>query len=308
MCRVVAYSGVSLPLEDILFEPSSALVRQVYAPQKLAGLNLAGFGMASWQQASPRPLEPLTYRSTALPFFDSNLRSIAAKLATSNLLAHVRGIPHGVDAGFGAHNLHPFSHPGCRWLMAHNGDLAEFGRMRGPLLERIGGPMAFAVRGTTDSEAIYALVMSCLDDPATQDDPFELLAAVERSIGILREVRSELAIGTSSSVNLFVSDGVSLLAVRFALDFGCFPTSPVGELSPHLVNYLSLWYTAGERFQQLDGQWQMGGVPGRTDSVLISSEPLSIDTGGWVELPEYSALFVDRRSGRERIGTATIDA
>ena len=95
MCRVLAYLGDPLALEHVLFETDSSLVRQSYSPRMMkAFLNLAGFGMVAWDDRSVRSEEPFTYRVTTLPSFDRNLHALAAKLAPTCLVAHVRGITY----------------------------------------------------------------------------------------------------------------------------------------------------------------------------------------------------------------------
>ena len=76
-------------------------------------LNLAGFGMAAWDDWAPcSPDEPFTYKVTSLPVFDRNLRSLAEKIAPSCLLAHVRGVTYSEDEVISQQNLHPFRYHG----------------------------------------------------------------------------------------------------------------------------------------------------------------------------------------------------
>lgn len=303
MCRVVAYAGRPLSIDALLYEPSGALVRQTVDPQRLQMLNLGGFGMLAWDPQSPRPELPFRYQSTQLPIYDANLRSLARKVRSTALLAHVRGIAYHSDAGFGPHNLHPFLYSGARWAMAHNGDLVGHAETKFDLLKHARPEFARQIRGTTDSETIYALVLSQLDEPDTGDDPLELCAAVEKTIRIIRRVRAQHGIDEGSSLNLFFSDGVSTVALRYGFDFGCYATDRFEELRDANLDYLSLWYTAGEAFEGEGATWRMAGRPDRTESVIIASEPLTHDITGWVEIPEYSALVVDRRGGVCRLAS-----
>src|SRR3954468_12376672 len=99
VCRILGYLGEPLPVQSLLFDTDNSLVRQSYSPRMMnTFLNLAGFGMKAWDPASFRPQDPFTYRATALPSFDRNLRSIAAKIAPTCLIAHVRGVTYSGDA------------------------------------------------------------------------------------------------------------------------------------------------------------------------------------------------------------------
>ena len=43
------------------------------------------------------------------------------------------------------------------------------------------------------------------------------------------------------------------------------------------------------------------------DSVIIASEPLTIDATSWLEAPEYSMLLADTRDGRPMIDIVYLD-
>ena len=63
MCRALLYLGQPVLLDDLLFQPDSALVRQSYMPKMLHMLNLAGFGLRAWDRGSPSPEMPFSYGS-----------------------------------------------------------------------------------------------------------------------------------------------------------------------------------------------------------------------------------------------------
>jgi glutamine amidotransferase len=293
MCRVLGYLGAPVSLEGVLYDADSALVRQSYSPQMMeAFLNLAGFGMAAWDDRSLRGDEPFTYRVPTMPSFDRNLRGICRKLAPSCVLAHVRGVTWGSREVISDLNLHPFQFPGTKVVMAHNGHLRDFDAMRYDLLEYLRPGLSRHIVGTTDSEWIYALLLSQLEDPTAAPDAEELTEATIRVLEILREVRARNGIDTSSPVNLFMATGDCLVATRYVLDYGWYPDDdPMLEID---VPYVSLWYTAGRAYADNDGQWEMLAAHGRPESLLIASEPLTTDTSTWLEVPEYSLLRASR--------------
>jgi hypothetical protein len=47
MCRALAYLGQPVLLDNLLYRPDSALVKQSFMPKMLHSLNLAGFGMTA---------------------------------------------------------------------------------------------------------------------------------------------------------------------------------------------------------------------------------------------------------------------
>lgn len=297
MCRALAYLGPPLVVDELLYKPDSSLVRQSYEPQLLEMLNLGGFGMVAWDPSSHLPDRPWIYRSADLPIYDANLAALSAKMQAGCVLAHVRGIQYRADAGFGTHNLHPFSYPGRRWAMAHNGDLAGHREMRFDLLARATPAVRELVQGTTDSETVYALVLSELER-LRRDDLDALWTAVEATLSTLREVRAAHGLDVSSALNLFFCDGQSILGLRLTFDYGRFPLDELERQAAHGHHYLSLWFTTGEAYRSVDGSWRMVGDPRSTDAVLVASEPLTRDVTGWVELPEAGAILVDRSGGR----------
>lgn len=300
MCRALLYLGEPVLLDNLLFQPDSALVKQSYMPKMLHLMNLAGFGMRAWDASSREPQRPFSYASDSLPVFDRNLKGLAEKIAASCVLAHVRGVPYNTRVDIAVQNVHPFQFAGVPLALAHNGDLARFPAMRPLLLPHVKPEFAQQIRGSTDSEWIYALVVSALADPYARPGADELHEAVAGALEVLRAARAKLGIAAASTVNLFLTDGNQLAAVRYCFDFGCYPEDPAEFVTGHL-NYYSLWYTAGRDYGLHDGEWQMTGGSDNATSVLIASEPLTRDTAAWVEVPEYSMLQASLAKGRPAI-------
>jgi glutamine amidotransferase len=301
MCRALLYLGQPVMLDDFLFRPDSALVKQSYMPKMLHLLNLAGFGMRAWDAASHDPEKPFAYASDSIPVFDRNLKGLAEKIRARCLLAHVRGVHYNTKVEIAMQNVHPFQFTGVPLTLAHNGDLARFAEMK-PLLAPLVRPeFAAQIRGTTDSEWIYALLVSQLAEPGARPSADELHAAVVQTLRILREVREKLGIALASPVNLFITDGTQLAAVRYTFDFGCYPHDPA-EFAPGYLGYYSLWATLGRDYGLHDGEWKMTGGSENADSVLVASEPLTRDVSAWVEVPEYAMLHATlRRNGQPAI-------
>jgi glutamine amidotransferase len=304
MCRALAYLGKPVLLDNFLYQPDSALVRQSTMPRMLQLLNLAGFGMRAWDPASHDPERAFSYYSQSLPVFDRNLKHLAEKIRPACLLAHVRGVPYHTRVEISLQNCHPFHFQDVPLVLAHNGDLARFAELKPLLAAHLKPGIAAQIHGTTDSEWIYALVVSGLEDPRSRPSGEELRQAVVRAIAAIRDARAELGIAVSSSLNLFIADGSQLAAVRYCFDFGCYATDDASRVHEANLAYLSLWYTAGRDYGLHDGEWKMIGGSEGADSILVASEPLTRDTSAWVEVPEYSMLHATIGQGRPAV---TID-
>lgn len=307
MCRALLYLGSPVPLDTLLHRPDSALVRQSYMPKMLHMLNLAGFGLRAWDRASREPERPWAYGSTDIPIFDRNLESLARKVEASAVLAHVRGVAYSTNADVTPANVHPFQFPDVPLAMAHNGDLARFAELKPALAAHVPASIARHVRGTTDSEWIYALVLAGLPDPHRHPEGDELADAIARALGIIRRERDRLGIDASSSVNLFASDGTQLAAVRYCFDFGRYATEDPARVHEANMHYLSLWYTLGRDYGLHEGEWRMTGDAAEADSILVASEPLTRDVASWVELPEYGLLTARVARGRPEIAVRYLD-
>jgi len=312
MCRALLYLGEPVLLDNLLFQPDSALVRQSYMPKMLNMLNLAGFGLRAWDPGSHQPERPFFYGSPSLPVFDRNLKNLAEKVRAACVLAHVRGVAYSAAVEISLQNVHPFQFDGVPWALAHNGDLAGMEALKPRLAPHIHPRFLAGIRGTTDSEWIYALFMSQLSDPgaaAAEDEAFEALG---RTLAVLRLARADAGVSVSSSVNLFIANGRQLVALRYCFDFGRYDTEAlkregVERVQEANLSFLSLWYTLGRNYALHGNEWKMTGGAERAESILVASEPLTRDTSSWVELPEYGALFAEIRNGRPYVSVRLLD-
>jgi glutamine amidotransferase len=309
MCRALLYLGQPVLLDHLLFQPDSALIRQSYMPKMLHMLNLAGFGMRAWSGGSHAAAKPFSYGVTTLPVFDRNLKNLAEKVETDCLLAHVRGVAYHTGVDISLQNVHPFQFENVPLALAHNGDLARVNDMKPLLAAHVKPTYLSQIRGTTDSEWIYALLVSQFEGDIELTRRFEsneIAEAVRKTLKILREVRAQLGIATSSSVNLFIATGHQIVAVRYCFDFGCYATSDPTRVHEANLSYLSLWYTVGHQYGLHAGEWSMRGGSS-ANAVIIASEPLTRDTTSWVEVPEYGMLIADRVDGRPALQTYLLD-
>ena len=124
--------------------------------------------------------------------------------------------------------------------------------MRYALVEHVDPALAQRIEGTTDSEWIYALILSQLDDPYGVPETRELADATAAALRILRGVRDAHGIDTSSPVNVCLSTGRALVATRFSFDYGWYP--PEDEMLETDLPFVSLWYAVGGEYADHDGE------------------------------------------------------
>ncbi len=293
MCRALMYLGQTVSLYDLLYKTDASLVKQSYDPRYMHGMqNLAGFGMSVWSQQFSDVEKPLLFKSIALPFYDKNLESIANKVKGECLLAHVRGMPYegdqlGMRNVISQQNLHPFVFEDTNVVLAHNGAISNMDILKTALISEIKPQYFSQIKGSTDTEWLYALFLSRL--PSLTPNLKEMIQAVFDSLEILRNMRNERGISSFSPINLFITDGQRLIATRYVMDYGHYVP---GIMDAHLA-YHSLWYTLGKAYTGAGEHYEMRGYPEKS-SIIVSSEPLTIDPSSWIKVPEYSLLAVER--------------
>ncbi len=306
MCRVLAYLGEPIPLENLLHKPDVSFVNQMHRAALFHRLNLAGSGLLAWDARSDLPDVPYEYRSTSLAIYDRNLNALAKKIRATALLAHLRGVAYDTRAIINEQNLHPFLFEGARLALAHNGQLARFDEMKFALLPHIRPELARRIRGTTDSEWIYALVLSQLEDPYGNYAAEEIAAAVASALRVMRAVRRERGIHTFSPMNLFLCDGDDMVAACFTFDHGRY--DGLGDdYHPPDEKALHIWYTTGHSYGLHDGEWRMHHAGSEATSAIIASEPLTRDLSTWRMVPMQHLVYIRRTAGAPSVELVSLD-
>lgn len=192
----MAYLGPPASLESLVLAPAHSLLHQSYRPryQTNGVVNADGFGVG-WYDPSVRQ-EPALYRRDKPIWSDASFASLAPLVRSPAVVASVRDATTG-SATEETSTL-PFS--SGPWLFAHNGRLDGFdgdaGLAVGDLISRA---RRARVRGTSDSEILFALVMDTLE--AAPDPGRALAAAIHRC----REV-------SAGTFNFILHDGSSFTA------------------------------------------------------------------------------------------------
>jgi glutamine amidotransferase len=259
MCRWQAYSGRSVPLEDLLFKTKHSLIDQSMSSRSAeTPTNGDGFGIGWYGK---RPL-PGLFRSIRPAWNDSNLRDLTAQVESPLFMAHVRATSL---ATVQETNCHPFRHE--NWLFVHNGEIFEVEKIRRALMMEIAPELFTQVLGTTDSEVLFYLALTF----GLERDP---LGALARMAGCVEAHARANGIPESLWMTLGLSDGRSIYAVRYASD-GEAPTLYYSKSVEDLLE-LGLPPEAGA---------QLG-----PDARMVVSEPIGKLADAWVAAPQGSAL------------------
>ncbi len=197
MCRIAAYTGPDIPLENIIVRPAHSLLEQSqHATEAKLAVNGDGFGI-SWYGADDAPG---LYRDVLPAWADDNLTNLCRMVRSHLFIAHVRASTMGETSRA---NCHPFKYG--KWSFCHNGQIPHFKTIRRRMLAALPDDLFEAMQGTTDSEMIFlTLLANGLDD-----DPAAAMRATLDQIG---------PAGADGPIKLtcVFSDGQALYAFRYA--------------------------------------------------------------------------------------------
>ena len=277
MCRWAMYLGPEIPLSWLLTDPEHSIIHQSYrAELREEPLNGDGFGVAWYAASAP---EPAVFRSIQPAWNNTNLIDLARVTTSRTILAHVRAASPGL--GVQEANCHPFRRGTLTFM--HNGNVDGFLSLKRDLLRELTDESFSALRGTTDSEHVFALFMDALPtadgERACDRYASALRVAVERICALAD------AVGASGPtfLNLAVSDGEQAAACRFVHR---------GEQAH------SLFAMHGKRYLcDADGVCHLLPQEG-PGATLIASEPLA-DDDDWTEVPQNHVVLVPSAGSAE---------
>ena len=213
MCRIAAYTGPAIPLENIIVKPAHSLLTQSqHANEAKLAVNGDGFGIAWYGEDRA----PGLYRDVLPAWADGNLASLCRMVRSELFIGHIRASTVGETSRA---NCHPFTYG--RWSFCHNGQVPHYPQIRRRLEQALPDDLYAHRRGTTDSEMIFlTLLAQGLDrDPA---------AALQATLDLLGPAED----GAPIKLTLVFSDGETLYAFRHASDGQC-PTLYLSGVLDH---------------------------------------------------------------------------
>jgi predicted glutamine amidotransferase len=211
MCRLVAYTGEPILLENLVVTPQRSLVHQsMQADEAKVTTNGDGFGLGWYTgdiDAAGVPQPPAIYREVTPAWSDENLLSLCAAVRSPLFFAHVRAT---TGTAVARHNCHPFRYG--KYLFMHNGQIGDYAKVRRELESSLPDHLYAHRRGATDSELMFLLTVANIEAGA---------APVDAMTAMLEDVRAKMqarAIKTALRFTAVLSDGESLFVMRYASD------------------------------------------------------------------------------------------
>jgi predicted glutamine amidotransferase len=277
MCRFIAYLGAPIIVDELLLKPANSLVHQSYSAGEMSQvLNGDGFGLGWYvHHISNRPG---LFRSITPAWNNNNLLYNASLIQTDCLFAHIRAASEGTISEA---NTHPF-HYG-EFLMMHNGEVPRFQRIKRRLLSLLDDELFLWIKGQTDSEHIFALLMQHFRDMRGSGPPLtenQIRECFQKTFDVIGKLLDEAGITeTVSTYNMMVTDGYRIFGTRYS-------SSPEQQTR-------TLYYASGSRFQCRDGISRMIQDESGAGAVLIVSEKLNDYPEDWTPIPPNHFIAID---------------
>ncbi|MBK8582582.1 MAG: class II glutamine amidotransferase [Flavobacteriales bacterium] len=272
MCRFLAYLGAPISMGELLYDPSDSIIKQSYAAREIEEpLNGDGFGVG-WYHHDRSP-DPAVFVSVTPAWSNRNLRSMAPKVGSRCIVAHVRAASVGSVAEA---NCHPFNYQDR--LMMHNGGVENFSRMKRDLSNLLSEEMFLWIKGQTDSEHLFALFLDHLRKAGEKPTTDQVADAFEAMITDLKKLMAAHAINEPAYLNMVYTDGRIAVGLRYVTDRSA---------------ALTMYYSEGKKYICTDNVCHMvRGVDKKEHAAMIVSEKLTDIADDFIEVPAQHFVFV----------------
>ncbi len=277
MCRFIAYLGRPIIVDELLLKPVNSLVHQSYCAEEMCQtLNGDGFGLGWYVHGISE--KPGLFRSISPAWNNNNLLYNAPLIQTDCMFAHVRAASEGAISEA---NSHPFNYE--QFLMMHNGIVPQFSKIKRRLLSLLNDELFLWVKGQTDSEHIFALLMQHLKDmkgSAAALTAEQVRDGFQKTFDVVQELKQEAGITHEvSTFNMMITDGYRIFGTRFSSD-------PEKETR-------TLYYSRGSKFKCRNGTSTMVRDESGDQAVLIVSEKLNKCEEEWTPIPHNFFIGVE---------------
>ena len=272
MCRLMAYKGTPILIDELLYQPKNSLINQSTNAKEIEEpLNGDGFGIGWYSKELS--VEPATFVSVSPAWNNRNLRNLAPRIKTECLVAHVRAASVGEVS---ESNCHPFQYKNL--LMAHNGGIENFNLIKRKLREPLSDELYNWIKGQTDSEHIFAYFINYLQNNHQKVTSDSVADSLENTYRFLTSIMLEVGIKEAAFLNMVVTDGEFMVGTRY--------------VSNATEEALTLYHSEGNRYVVEDGVTRLEAPEDDDHAVLIVSEKLT-DGKEWTLIPKNYLVMVE---------------
>lgn len=281
MGRFTTYKGKPILIGTIITKPNYSLLYQsrdaAYQPGVKSDINRNslvngdGFGVA-WYNSEQIDRGACCFKFVTPAWSNQNLQNIGDHVTSNLICAHIRGHDASSEKISVNHeNCHPFTYD--KFTFVHNGSIPHFHKIKLTLLNLLSERFFQEIKGSTDSEHIFALILTILHSKQKTTLPAapnatnstinntidDLIHALNQTISTIVHLCQAAGIEEACSINICITDGVHIVATRYRNG----PQSPP-----------SLYYNYGSDFVCEDGVFHAKNLKEAND-IVISSAPIS---------------------------------
>lgn len=272
MCRLVAYIGNEILLEDVLVKPVNSIIMQsIHARETVVPTNGDGFGLG-WYVPEISP-DPALFISIFPAWNDRNLLHLTAKIKSPCFFSHIRAASVG---GINPYNCHPFIYK--QWMLMHNGDIYNFMAIKRHLRHLLDDDIYNWIQGETDSEHLFALFLQLAKGRDLQDINVVVDVLIE-TLQCIQALIKEYGEDGPSFFNICLTDGERLIATRYCTHEDILPESMHYLIGSHFSTQQDFHPTKKTKSHE---------------GILVSSEKLTDFNAEWHEVPANQLLFIDK--------------
>ncbi|WP_411975629.1 class II glutamine amidotransferase [Sulfitobacter faviae] len=310
MCRFLAYIGPELPIESLLLAPENSLLNQSLDPELHPSLQLAGWGFAAWSDHLLHPEAPLRYHRPKAAFHDDNAKSVIPSLQAHTLLSHIRAASYDASVVQADENCHPFSFDHTPWIIAQNGALPHWRQLQRELLPHCKDQYLTQMRGTTDTEFLYVLLLSLLEGDSDED----VQRGFEKLLQVICKAARDLDLAALTKLKIALVSRERIIGVNF----GCGhegETDVTGDWQklrdedlPLSMLLEPIYLLTGANFQDYANTYDIDACPeGEATSAILASEPLTENAEEWLKIEFGEIVFLERKDGLIRKTVRKLD-
>ena len=198
---------------------------------------------------------------------------MAPKIVSRCIFAHVRAASVGDTSEA---NCHPFTFG--EFMCMHNGTVGGFSALKRTIRRSLPDDIYNWLRGQTDSEHFFAMFLDRFRKLPKSTAGEGISVAMRQTIKDLEEMRTAAGVTETSWLNVVITDGKTVVGVRWVSDPAEDP--------------LSLYYSEGSRYVCENGMCRMERAAPDEHSVLIVSEKLTDIRDDWKKIPKNSFVIV----------------
>ena len=267
MCRLFGFRS------KIPSQVHSSLMAAENAMSVQARKHPDGWGVAYYVAGAPHLI-----KSAEAAYADHLFARVSGIVSSETVVAHIRRATVGETSVV---NSHPFQFG--RWVFAHNGDVKNFDRIRGSIVEMVAPKLKRFILGETDSETIFYLFLTYLsreEELHRVDVDIECVSSALRKTVLTVTEMAESAGLPTPLLTIMVTDGNLLVSTRFGRELyrsthkkRC----PERDICPSLAP-----------------ECEAPSLSGYVTHFILSSEPLQGDNV-WEELDDGSIVGCDWR-------------